>query len=87
MKNNKKMSKKHIKVSSDIFYELATLTRDVKTEKIYWCHFVRWTHSLILKQFTTQYTKNIQQKWKQENIRMQFNGIMLHKSFSKKKNN
>ena len=32
MKNNKKMPKKYIKVLSNIFYELATLTRHV-TEK------------------------------------------------------
>ena len=34
MKNNKKMPKKYIKVLSNIFYELATLTRDVTWSKL-----------------------------------------------------
>ena len=35
MKNNKKMPKKYIKTLSNIFYELAKLTRNVTCSKLY----------------------------------------------------
>ena len=46
MKNSKKMSKKYMKALSNYIRVRGNFT---ETEKIYWCHIVRWTHSIVIK--------------------------------------